>query len=195
MMSNAQSFVDFYNILQVHPQCDFKTLEAAYRDLAKAYHPDHPETADTDKFREVLEAYRSLKNPEDRAKYDVQYSIHTGFSFEPASILNESEKVALSDGQAHSKILLHLYKRRREFASDPGVGQYSLQQMLNCSDESFDFYIWYLRGKGFIEYTEEGTLAITISGVDHVISMSQVHEREKLQIGQSEETRNSESDA
>ncbi|MEE4316542.1 MAG: DnaJ domain-containing protein [Erythrobacter sp.] len=191
-MADAEPFVDFYDILQVHPQCEFKALEAAYRDLAKTYHPDHPETADADRFQQVLQAYRALKNPKDRAKYDIEYSIQTGFSFESPYNLNESEKVALSDGQAHSKILLNLYKRRREFASDPGLGQYSLQQILNCSDESFEFYIWYLRGKGFIEYTEEGTLAITITGVDHVISMSQVHEREKLQIGQSNESRSNE---
>lgn len=183
-MPSDKSFIDFYSILQVHPQSDAKALEAAYRDLAKTYHPDHSETADTHKFREVLEAYRALKNPKDRANYDVQYTIHTGFSFEqPAS--DTSEKVALSDADAHSRTLHYLYKRRREFASDPGVGQYSLRQMLNCSDESFEFHVWYLRGKGFIEYTEEGTLAITVAGIDHVISMSRTHAHEKLRIEQS----------
>lgn len=181
-MNNRDPFVDFYGILKVHPQCDLKTLEAAYRDLAKMYHPDHPQHADTDKFTEVLEAYRAIKDPEDRADYDIRYSANTGFSFEVADKKDESEKEALSDGDSHVKTLMYLYKRRREFASDPGVGQYSLQQMLNCSDESFEFHIWYLRGKGFIEYTEEGTLAITIIGVDHVISLSKAHAKEKLQI-------------
>lgn len=184
-MNSGQAFVDFYSILKVHPQCDQKTLEAAYRDLAKVYHPDHTETADTDKFREVLEAYRAIKEPDDRADYDIQYSIHTGFSFEGPEPVEESEREALSDGDAHTRILMHLYKRRRDFASDPGVGQYSLQQMLNCSDESFQFHMWYLRGKGFIEYTEDGTLAITVVGVDHVISMSKTHAHEKLRIEKS----------
>lgn len=188
-MTNGHSFVDFYSLLQVHPQCDFKTLETAYRDLAKTYHPDHPETADTDKFRRVLEAYRALKNPAEREKYDVEYAIHTGFSFETPVNETESERVALSDDEAHRKILLYLYKRRRDVASDAGVGQYSLQQMLYCSDESLEFHIWYLRGKGFVEFTPEGTLAITVAGVDHVISVSQTHIREKLQIEQSRESR------
>lgn len=181
-MTNANPFVDFYSILKVDPQCDAKTLETAYRDLAKIYHPDHPETADTEKFQAVLEAYRALKDPEDRASYNITYSLHTAYTFDANSGETIIDRSAPSDNDAHVKTLLHLYKRRREFAKDPGVGQYSLQQMLNCSDETFDFYIWYLKGKGFIEYTEEGTIAITIAGVDHVISLSQVRAQEKLQI-------------
>lgn len=183
-MTNASPFVDFYRILKVHPECDAKTLETAYRDLAKIYHPDHPDTADTEKFQEVLEAYRALKNPEDRASYNITYSMHTAFSFDTQSSETIIDRSAPSDNDAHTKTLLYLYKRRREFANDPGVGQYSLQKMLDCSDETFDFYVWYLKGKGYIEYTDDGTLAITIAGVDHVISLSHVRAQEKLQIAQ-----------
>ncbi len=183
-MTNASPFVDFYRILMVHPQCDTKTLETAYRDLAKIYHPDHPETADTEKFQQVLEAYRSLKNPDDRANYDITYSMHTSFSFDSPANDTILDRSAHTDNDAHTKTLLYLYKRRREFAHDPGVGQYSLQKLLNCSDEAFNFYVWYLKGKGYIELTDDGTLAITIEGVDHVISLSQVRAKEKLQIAQ-----------
>jgi curved DNA-binding protein len=58
-MSEARSFVDYYAILRVHPECDHRTLEIAYRNLAKIYHPDHPETADIDMFNAVIEAYRA----------------------------------------------------------------------------------------------------------------------------------------
>jgi curved DNA-binding protein len=183
-MTSAHPFVDFYSILKVHPQCDAKTLETAYRDLAKIYHPDHPETADTEKFQQVLEAYRALKNPDDRATYNITYAINTSFSFDLQSNETIIDRSAPSDLDAHTKTLLHLYKRRREHANDPGVGQYDLQKMLDCSDETFDFYVWYLKGKGYIEYTEDGTLAITIAGVDHVIALSQVRAQEKLQIAQ-----------
>lgn len=185
-MTNANPFVDFYKILMVHPRCDMKTLETAYRDLAKMYHPDHPETADTEKFQQVLEAYRALKTPEDRANYDITYSMHTSFSFDAQSSETIFDHSAPSDNDAHTKILLYLYRRRREFANDPGVGQYSLQKLLDCSDEVFEFYVWYLKGKGYIEYTDDGTLAITIAGVDHVISLSQVRAKENLQITHTE---------
>ena len=190
-MMNASPFVDFYSILMVHPQCDTKTLETAYRDLAKVYHPDHPEAADTEKFQQVLEAYRSLKNPDDRAKYDIAYSRHTSFFFDTQSSANIVDRAAPSDNNAHTKILLYLYKRRREFANNAGVGQYFLQKMLDCSDETFEFYVWYLKGKGYIEHADDGTLAITIAGVDHVISLSKVRAHEKLQITQ---LRNDDSD-
>ena len=188
-MTDGQPFVDFYSILQVHPECDAEALETAYRRLAKMYHPDHPETANVDKFSEVVTAYRSLRNPEDRAKYDLHYAESTGFEFSVDDARNGDEGVAVSDADAHAKALMFLYKRRREFAQDAGVGRYFVQQFLNCSDESFDFHIWYLKEKGFVEVTEQGMLAITIQGVDHVISMSRQTVHEKLRIAQSKDSR------
>ena len=64
-----------------------------------------------------------------------------------------------------------------------GSGFY-LQEMLKCSDEHFEFHKLYLREKCFIEATEHGTLAITIQGIDHVISMSRTTTAEKLLIAQ-----------
>jgi curved DNA-binding protein len=78
-----------------------------------------------------------------------------------------------------------LYKRRREDAQNAGVPPFYLQEMLNCSDEHFEFHKWYLKEKGFIAITEQGTLAITIQGVDHVISMSRTTRAEKLLIAHS----------
>jgi curved DNA-binding protein len=86
----------------------------------------------------------------------------------------------------HARILLFLYKRRREHAQDAGVAGFYVQEMLNCSEEHFDFHVWYLKAKDFIEITEQGALAITIQGVDHVISMSRNTMTEKLLIAQSD---------
>jgi len=79
---------------------------------------------------------------------------------------------------------MSLYRKRREDSLNPGVIGFYLQEMLNCSDEQFEFHKWYLKEKGFILVTEQGTLAITIQGVDHVISMSQAAKAEKLLIAQ-----------
>jgi curved DNA-binding protein len=184
-MTDGQIFIDYYTILQVNPNCDAKSLETAYRYLAKMYHPDHIETADVTKFNEVIEAYRALRNPDQRAEYDVLYAANAkeeGFRF---PLNNEGEadgKAALDDAEAHARILLLLYKRRREHALDAGVPGFFVQEMLNCSDDHFEFHRWYLKAKGFIEITEQGTLAITLLGVDHVISMSRTTMREKLLI-------------
>ena len=184
-MTDDQAFVDYYNILQVNPDCDARALETAYRHLAKMYHPDHSATADVTKLNGVIEAYRKLRSPDQRAKYDIQYTAEMGFEFSSSDEVGGDERAALSDADAHAKILMFLYKRRREHAQDAGVGRYFAQEMLNCSDENFDFHLWYLKAKGFIEATEQGTLAITIEGVDHVISKSRTTVKEKLRIAQS----------
>ena len=51
---------------------------------------------------------------------------------------------------------------------------------MKCSDESFEFHVWYLKSKGYLEITEQSELAITIDGVDHVIAMSRTIEERKL---------------
>ena len=183
-MNDARPFVDHYAVLRVHPECDARTLEIAYRNLAKIYHPDHPETADIDLFNAVIDAYRAIKDHGKRLAYNVQYSAHTGFSFSAADSILAEERTALSDADVHAETLMYLYKRRRERAREPGVGGYELQQLLDCSDEALDFHTWYLKAKGLIETTDAGTLAITIAGVDHVISTSRTMAQEKLRITQ-----------
>jgi curved DNA-binding protein len=186
-MTDNQPFVDYYSILQVNPKCDAKILETAYRYLAKMYHPDHAETADVTKFNEVIEAYRVLRNPDQRAEYDLLYAEHAReewFEFPWSEEADTDDRSALNDADTHTRILLFLYKRRREHARDAGVVGFYVQEMLNCSDEHFDFHVWYLKAKGFIEMTEHGTLAITIHGVDHVISMSRTTAAEKLLLAQ-----------
>lgn len=188
-MDDETEFVDHYAVLGVHPECGSRALDAAYRHLAKLYHPDHPGTSDVEKFGQVVAAYRVLKGVEGRARYDLRYAEVTGFVFGPRDEAEEAVSEALSDAAAHEKILSLLYKQRRESAREPGVGHYMLHQQLNCPEESFEFFLWYLKEKGFIVLTEDGTYAITIQGVDHVIATSQTTAREKLRIAQRDGSR------
>lgn len=183
-MHDNQPFVDYYAILRVHPECDARTLEIAYRKLAKLYHPDHPDTADTEMFNAVIEAYRALKDHGRRLAYDAQYSAHTGFAFSAEDSILAEERTALSDAEVHAEILMALYKRRRERAREPGLGGFELQRLIDCSDEAMDFHCWYLKAKGFVETTDSGALAITIAGVDHVISSSRSAAQDRLRITQ-----------
>jgi curved DNA-binding protein len=189
-MSDGQPFTDYYGILEVGPDCNAKTLESAYHSLAKKYHPDHTGNPDTKKFKEVVEAYKVLRDPGRRIIYDQSYAQNTGYSFAAAARddVEAGETSALTDADAHTRILMYLYKKRREDAQKAGVVGYYLQDLLNCSDEHFEFHKWYLKEKGFIVLTEQGTLAITIQGVDHVISMSRTAKAEKLQITQRTES-------
>ncbi|MCP4381007.1 MAG: molecular chaperone DnaJ [Hyphomicrobiales bacterium] len=63
---------DFYEVLGVGRSCDERDLKLAYRKLAMKYHPDRNNgdaTAEV-KFKEVNEAYESLRDPQKRAAYD-----------------------------------------------------------------------------------------------------------------------------
>ena len=64
-------FKDYYQILGVEPDADSKTIKAAYRKLARKYHPDvSDQPGAEDKFKEASEAYEVLGNEMRRTEYD-----------------------------------------------------------------------------------------------------------------------------
>lgn len=64
---------DFYAILGVSPTADDAAIKAAYRKLAKELHPDTNKASDAEtKFKEVNEAYETLKDKHKRQEYDIQ---------------------------------------------------------------------------------------------------------------------------
>ncbi|MBA4781701.1 MAG: molecular chaperone DnaJ [Rhizobiales bacterium] len=63
---------DFYETLGVSRDADEKTLKSAFRKRAMQYHPDRnpgDQSAEA-KFKELNEAYETLKDPQKRAAYD-----------------------------------------------------------------------------------------------------------------------------
>jgi curved DNA-binding protein len=64
---------DFYQILGVATTADDATLKSAYRKLAKEYHPDTNKDPNAEaKFKEINEAYDTLKDANKRAQYDLE---------------------------------------------------------------------------------------------------------------------------
>lgn len=186
-MNDGQPAVDYYAVLKVNPDCDTRILELAYHYFAKMYHPDNLESADLEKFNEVVEAYRVLRDPERRSEYDRRYTRsfnRTAYDVPTDGDLAIDDQTAQSDAETHLKILLYLYKRRREHAGDAGVIGWYVQDMLGCSEDAFQFHIWYLKAKGFVEVTEQGTIAVTVDGVDHVIANSRTPAAETLLLRQ-----------
>src|SRR6059036_450019 len=63
---------DYYDLLGVQRGADDAAIKAAYRRLAKEYHPDrHNGCSDKEaQFQAINEAYDILKDPQKRAAYD-----------------------------------------------------------------------------------------------------------------------------
>ncbi|HEY8050896.1 MAG TPA: DnaJ domain-containing protein, partial [Ramlibacter sp.] len=65
-------FKDYYAALEVPRDADAETIKKAYRRLARKYHPDVSKEPDAEAhFKDVGEAYETLKDPEKRAAYDA----------------------------------------------------------------------------------------------------------------------------
>jgi DnaJ family protein A protein 5 len=60
----------YYDILEVKRDCTFDEIKAAYKRLARKWHPDknleQPELA-AEKFKLIQQAYEVLSDPDERA--------------------------------------------------------------------------------------------------------------------------------
>src|SRR5436190_13990538 len=70
-------YKDYYGILGVERTASAEDIKKAYRKLAQKHHPDvNKEAGAEERFKEIAEAYQTLKDPEKKAAYD---QLGTGF--------------------------------------------------------------------------------------------------------------------
>ena len=66
---------NYYSTLQVHIDAEQEIIEAAFRRLARKYHPDINKTSDaTVKMQSINEAYEVLADSEKRIQYDQEFN-------------------------------------------------------------------------------------------------------------------------
>jgi curved DNA-binding protein CbpA len=134
------SLPDYYKILQVPVSATTAEIKAAFRTLAKLYHPDrNTGYADEEKFKQIKEAYETLSNPQKRARYDAKRSQATTFgqprSFQPKKPAQKSYSFTEEEAKRRQYYQQH-YKKATASASrpkaDPGPPKpsYELKQIL-----------------------------------------------------------------
>ncbi len=160
-------FIDYYELLQVSSTADTETIERVFRYLARKFHPDNHESGDADQFRVIVEAHRTLCNPEKRAAYDVRYQDNWNRRWKLASEASNGTAFG-DDWESRESLLSLLYLQRRNNMKDPGLGNHELARILRKPVEIMEFHMWYLKAKGWVERLDTGKLAITALGVDHV---------------------------
>src|SRR5689334_2400441 len=81
---SEMKYADYYAALGVERGASPDAIKKAYRRLAQKYHPDvSKEPGAEARFKEIAEAYQTLKDPEKRAAYDALGSRPQGEEFRP----------------------------------------------------------------------------------------------------------------
>ena len=159
-------FVDYYEMMQISPNAELATIQRVYRLLAARYHPDNPETGDTDQFVQLQKAYQVLSDTDARAKYDTALAQQSG---QPMPVFEMKEFVVGIDAEMNRRlgILCLLYNRRKSNPEQPGLSILDMEAKMALPREYLEFTIWYLKEKELVR-RDESTSEILISakGID-----------------------------
>jgi curved DNA-binding protein len=165
---------DLYEVLQVSPHAHPVIITKAFRLLAALHHPDNKQTGDEEMFKRIAQAYRILSDPVRRAAYDrerfgaVERKHRSGSTPEDRPLPSENRGDSPEESELRLLLLQALYDVRRGRPYKPALSLMVLSELFGCGIESLQYTLWYLRGKRFIETTDDSEVAITVNGVDHL---------------------------
>lgn len=133
----------YYEILGIQQDADIHTIKKAYRHLALEVHPDKVNN-NSEAFRNITEAYKTLSNPEEKAKYDKTlkptkypriYKYHFGTD------LRINLKVKMSEIISEkTKNIITTRKGLCNFCNGTGSKEKILIICPNCSGRGIDAY-------------------------------------------------------
>lgn len=189
----AQALKDFkamnyYQLLQVNREAHSTIIRYAYRFLAAMYHPDNSETGDSDKFRIVTEAWRTLSDEGKRAAYDMslgaqeeaqprhpgaggpgQAPTNKAAAFNRDALKMKKTGISWNETELRLAILQILLDARRKRPKTGGASAKMIMDVLDLNDlNETEFALWYLREKGYIEMGER-LFMISANGVDYIV--------------------------
>lgn len=160
--------VDYYEALQVNQSADLETVHRVYRFLAQRFHPDNLETGNESRFREILEAYTVISDPERRARYDIAYQRHRNDRWRLVSAGANAENDFELEQMVRLTLLEALYTKRRLDPDTPAIYVGDLEALTGRPREHLHFTVWYLQQKKFVTKDDNSRLLITADGVEHL---------------------------
>ena len=163
----GETFVDYYELLQLSSSADEDTIHRVFRHLAKKCHPDVPGNGDAKRFNLLVEAHRTLTNAEARAAYDARYQAYWNRTWKVVAEASDGDSFT-DDAVVRDRLLALFYVQRRRNMRQAGMGEMEISRLIGTPPEHLEFHIWYLREKGWIQRLETGLLAVTALGVDQV---------------------------
>ena len=167
-MSEENTAVDYYDLLQVSPSAEPETINRVFRMLAQKFHPDNQQTGDEARFRTILEAYSVLNDPEKRAQYDVHYSEQRHERWRLVTAGEEIEGDFDTELVTRLTVMEALYTKRRLQPHDAGINLVDLERMIGRPREHLEFTLWFLIQKRFITRDDHSMMALTVDGVEYL---------------------------
>ena len=158
--------VDYYEMMQISPNAELPTIQRVYRLLAARYHPDNPETGNTDQFVLLQKAYQVLSDPEARAEYDSALAQQSGG---PMPVFEMKEFVVGIDAEMNRRlgVLCLLYNRRKSDPDKPSLSIMDMEAKMALPREYLEFTIWYLKEKELVRRDEDTSeILISAKGID-----------------------------
>lgn len=165
--NGAPASADFYEVLQLGRNADTDTIHRVYRMLAQRYHPDNTDSGSAERFRQVLEAYRVLSDPEQRAAYDVTHLDTQRVRwriFDQNTAIDEFE----AEKAKRKGVLALLYRKRVTSPREPTMNLQDIEDLLAVPREHLEFTFWFLRENNWVVRADNNRFSITIQGVEHL---------------------------
>jgi curved DNA-binding protein CbpA len=163
----AGKFQDHYEVLGIDPRADSETLQRAYAERAKKFHPENRATGDQDAFEAVNLAYEVLSDPAQRHAFDNLKGIAEDLHCPKFSGLEFFDSLGRETG-LRAALLCILYDRRRSKPLKPGLPMRYVEAMLAAGIEELFFVLWYVKQRGWVSSDDKSNLLITVQGMDYL---------------------------